>query len=94
MRKIILAAAIAGSALSLAACSESTEDAAGAAVEGAANDVEANAEAAGETVSGAVNDAGAEISGAVDAAGEATDEAGDRVEADVQDESVEEASRD
>ncbi|KHL24851.1 hypothetical protein PK98_13275 [Croceibacterium mercuriale] len=94
MRKIILAAAIAGSALSLAACSESTEDAAGAAVEGAANDVEANAEEVGQTVETGLNDAGAAVSGAVDSAGRATDEAGDRIEADVQDESVAEASRD
>ena len=36
MRKIVLASAIAVSALGLAACSESTEDAAGATVENAA----------------------------------------------------------
>ena len=45
MRKIILAAAIAAGALSLAACSEKTEDAAGEAVDAAAADASSNAEA-------------------------------------------------
>ena len=50
MRKIVLVAAIAAGALSLAACSESTEDAAGDAADSAMADAEANMEAAGEAV--------------------------------------------
>ena len=48
MRKIVLVAAIAAGALSLAACSESTEDAAGEAADSAMADAEANTEAAAD----------------------------------------------
>ena len=77
-------------ALSLAACSESTEDAAGEAADSAMADTEANVEATGD----AVGDAAAEAGDAVDAAGEATDEAATEVEADVQDETETEAAAD
>jgi hypothetical protein len=90
LRKIALVAAIAGAALSLAACSEGTEEAAGEAADSAMADAEANADAAGAVVEDAASEAGA----AVDAAGEATDEAGTEVEADVQDESKAEAAAD
>ena len=53
MRKIVLAAAIAGAALSLAACSQETQDAAGETADNAMADAEANAEAAGDVVEGA-----------------------------------------
>jgi hypothetical protein len=86
MRKIVLAAAIAGAALSLAACSEGTEEATDAAMA----DAEANVEAAGE----AVDEAAAEAGEAIDAAGEAVDEAAADVEADVQDQTEEEAAAD
>ena len=81
MRKIVLVAAIAAGALSLAACSESTEDAAGEAADSAMADAEANTEAAAD----AVGDAAAEAGDAVDAAADATDEAATEVEADAQD---------
>ena len=58
MRKIILAAAIAGAALTLAACSEGTEDAADDTAEGAMADTEANAEAMGEAIDTAADDTG------------------------------------
>ena len=45
MRKIILAAAAAGAALTLAACSEGTEDAASETVDGAMADTETNMDA-------------------------------------------------
>lgn len=83
MRKIILAAAVAGAALSLTACSEKTGDAAETTVDSAAADTAANADAAGEAVEGAVDDAAAEVDGAAAA-----------VEADVQDESTAEAQAD
>ena len=88
MRKIVLAAAIAG--LSLAACSEGTEDATGEAMDSAMADAEANMEAAGETV----DDAAMEAGEAVEDAGEATDQMGDEMEADIQNESVDEAAAD
>lgn len=47
MRKIVLAAAIAGAALSLAACSEGTKDAADTAADGAMVERETNADATG-----------------------------------------------
>ncbi|MEO6388132.1 MAG: hypothetical protein ABIT16_03930 [Croceibacterium sp.] len=83
MRKIVFAAAIAGAALSLAACSEKTEDAAGTTVDSAMADTEANAQAAGDTVDSA----------ATTAAAAATD-ASAAVEADVQGESTAEAKAD
>src|SRR5690606_17175850 len=89
MRKIVLVAAAVG-ALSLAACSEGTQDAAGDAADSAMADAEANMEAAGE----AVDDAAAEAGAAIDSAGEATDEAATEVEADVQDETTTEAAVD
>ena len=49
MRKIVLVAAIAGAALSLAACSEGTEDAAGEAADSAMAAAEAEAEVQDET---------------------------------------------
>ena len=58
MRKIILAAAAAGAALTLAACSEGTQDAAEETVEGAAADTEANADAMGAAVEDAAADTG------------------------------------
>ena len=56
MRKFVLAAAIATSALGLAACQE-TADSAGETVDAMAADAEANAEAAGEAVEGAAAEA-------------------------------------
>ena len=83
MRKIILAAAAAGAALTLAACSEGTQDAAEETVEGAAADTEANADAMGAAVEGATEEAAAEA-----------DAAAAEVEADVQDETTTEAQAD
>ena len=71
MRKIILAAAAAGAALTLSACSEGTEDAADATVEEGMADAEANVEAMGEAADGAMEEAGAamdDAAAAVDAA--------------------------
>ena len=90
MRKIILAAAAAGAALSLAACSESTENAAGEAVDSAMADTEANVEAVGDEVSETADEAGA----AVDNAGNEVEGEANEVEADVQDESTQEAAVD
>jgi len=67
MRKIILVAAAAGAALTLAACSEKTEDAATETADSAMADTEANAEAAGDAVEGAATEA-------TDAAADATAE--------------------
>lgn len=79
MRKFFTVAMVATAALGLAACSEQTQD------------------AAGETADSMGDDA----ANAVDAAGEATDEMGNSianeataVEADVQDESMNEAAAD
>ena len=90
MRKIALFAAAAGAALTLAACSEKTGDAAATTAENAAADTEANLDAAGEAVTGAAAnvDAAAET-----AAAEAEDSAA-TVEADVQNESKAEAKAD
>jgi len=90
MRKIILAAAVAGAALSLAACSENTENAAGEAVDSAMADTEANADALGEEVEQAADDLG----NTVDEAGNEVE--GERVEAeaDLQNESTGEAAVD
>jgi hypothetical protein len=90
MRKIALFAAVAGAALSLAACSEKTEDAAATAVDSAAADTEANAEAAGAAVTDAASDVDA---AAENAAATAEGEAAE-VEADAQDETVGEAKAD
>ncbi|MCA0910379.1 hypothetical protein [Qipengyuania gaetbuli] len=60
MRKIALVAAASAAALSLAACSEATEDAAEATTEAAAADAEANMEAAGEAVEAAGEEVAAE----------------------------------
>jgi hypothetical protein len=57
MRKIVLAAAIAGAALSLAACSSKTEDAASETADSAAADASANADVAASAVTGAAADA-------------------------------------
>jgi hypothetical protein len=66
LRKIILAAAIAGAALSLTACSEKTEDATSEAADSAAADAAANADAAATAVTDATTDAAAATSEAVD----------------------------
>ncbi|MEO1968763.1 MAG: hypothetical protein ABGW87_08640 [Sphingomonadaceae bacterium] len=58
MRKIALIALTAGAALSLAACSEKTQDAAETTATSAANDTQANMEAAGTAVGDAAHDAG------------------------------------
>jgi ABC-type oligopeptide transport system substrate-binding subunit len=101
MRKIILAAAVAGAALSLAACSESTENAAGEAVDNAMADTEANLEAVGEEVDetateagAAVDEAGDDIGAATDEAGAEAEQAGNEIEADAQDETTQEAAVD
>jgi predicted small secreted protein len=83
MRKIVLVAAIAAGALSLAACSEQTEDAAGEAADSAMADTEANMEAAGDMVGGAADEAGDAISGTANEA-----------EAELHDESEAEAAAD
>ena len=74
MRKIVLVAAAAGAALSLAACSEKTEDAATETADSAMADTEANAEAATDTVEGAAD-------AATDTAEEATTDAAPAEEA-------------
>lgn len=88
MRKIILAAA--ATVLSLSACSEGTEENADATMDSMAADTEANMDAMGAELDSAVDEAGA----TVEEAGEATDQMGDEMEADIQNESVEEASTD
>ena len=84
MRKFVLAAAIATSALGLAACSETAEQA-GETVDAMAADAEANAEAAGEMVGEAAEATGEAVEGAADATGEAVEgaaeAAGEAVEA-------------
>lgn len=79
MRKFVLAAVVATSALGLAACGE-TADKAGETVDAMAADAEANAEAAGEMVEGAA-DATTEAAGdAADATSEAAGDAADAVD--------------
>ena len=82
MRKIVLVAAIAGAALSLAACSESTEDAAGDAADSAMADAEA------------VDDAAADVGEAADATVQGAEDAAAEAEAEVQDETTTEAAAD
>jgi hypothetical protein len=94
MRKIVLAAAIAAGALSLAACSEGTEEAAGEAADSAMADAEANVEAAGDAVEGAAADAGAAVEGAADSAADTASDAAAGAEAEVQDETTSEAAAD
>ena len=88
MRKIMLVAAIAG--LSLAACSEQTEDAVEATADSAAADTAANADAMGDAVDAAATDAAV----AADATVDAVDGAAAEVEAEVQDETTAEAAVD
>lgn len=79
MRKFVLAAAIATSALGLAACSE-TADSAGETVDAMAADAEANAEAAGEMAGEAADATTEAAEGAADATGEAAGDAADAVD--------------
>lgn len=80
MRKIVLAAAVAGSAFALAACSETADSAADTA-DAMAADVEANTEAAAD-VAGEAADTVAEVAGeAADTVAEAADEAAAAAEA-------------
>jgi hypothetical protein len=85
MRKIILAAAIATSALGLAACSGETATETEEAVDAMAADAEANADAAAEGAEAAVDataeGAEAAAEGAADAATEAADAAAATAEA-------------
>ena len=67
MRKIMLVASIAAAALAVSACSQGTEDAAEATVDGAVDDTAANVDAAGAAVEGAVDDAGAAVYEGADA---------------------------
>ena len=90
MRKIVLVAAAAAGALTLAACSEGTEDAAEATVEEGMADAEANMEAAGDTMS----EGAAEVEAGADAMAADADAAAAEVEADVQDETTAEAQAD
>jgi hypothetical protein len=90
MRKFILAAAAAGAALSLAACSENTEDTTGAAIDSAMADAEANLEAVGDDVGQAADETGA----AIDRAGDDVDATATEAEADLQNESTREAAVD
>ena len=90
MRKIALFAAAAGAALSLAACSEKTEDATATAADSAVADTEANLEAAGDAV-----EAGAEnVDAAAENAAADAEDAAATVEADAQDETKAEAKAD
>jgi len=57
MRKIVLAAAVAGTALSIAACSESTEDAANTTAIGPIAEPQSNADASDSTVMNTTADA-------------------------------------
>ncbi|MBB3034620.1 outer membrane murein-binding lipoprotein Lpp [Erythrobacter lutimaris] len=90
MRKIILASAIAVSALGLAACSETTEENAEDTVEGAAADTEANLDAMGDEMEEAAADTEA---AAEDATAEAEEEATE-AEADIEGETEAEAAAD
>ncbi|WP_198507630.1 hypothetical protein [Qipengyuania seohaensis] len=83
MRKIALFAAASAAALSLAACSEATEDAAADTADSAAADAEANMEAAGESMEAAGEDVAAEA-----------DAAAAEVEAEVEGETEAEAAAD
>ena len=97
MRKILIIALTAAAGLSIAACSEKTQDAAETTADAAASDVAGAADAAGDAAEAAATDAGR----AVDKAAAATDEMGDKVEqkaaeveADAHNESVSEAKAD
>ena len=59
MRMIVLAAAFAGSAMTLAACSDGAEDPANVSAEGAAAEPDTNAAASGQSAEGAASEAGA-----------------------------------
>ena len=83
MKKIIFASMAAVAALGVSACSEKTEDNAAAAVEGAANDTAVNAEMTGDAIENAATDVG-----------NATANGAAAVEADVQDETMNEAKKD
>jgi hypothetical protein len=75
MRKIILAAAIAGAAFSVSACSDKTADAASETADSAAADASANADAATSAVTDAAADATSATSeAATDATSAATTE--------------------
>ncbi len=74
MRKIVLAAAVAGSALGLAACSETAEQA-GETAEAMAADTEANVEAMAEEAGDAVEGAAEAVEDAAEGAAEAAEDA-------------------
>lgn len=80
MRKIVLAAAIAGSALGLAACSETAEQA-GETADAMAADAEANVEAMAEGAEGAVDAMAEGAEEAGDAMAEAAEDAAETAEA-------------
>ncbi|MEO6153572.1 MAG: hypothetical protein ABIT09_13365 [Croceibacterium sp.] len=90
MRKIIIAAAFAAGALSLAACSQKTENKTGEAMDSAAADASANADAVGENVDNAATAAG----DAVNTAAVAATDAKNAAEADLQGESKAKAAAD
>lgn len=75
MRKIILAAAAAGAALTLAACSEKTEDAASETADSALADADAAASEAADAAATATDAATDAAAAATDAASAATDAA-------------------
>ncbi|QQN73042.1 hypothetical protein [Croceicoccus sp. YJ47] len=90
MRKIILAAAIAGSALTLTACSEGTEENAEMTADSMAADTEANMDAAGAEM----EELGTETEMMADDVATDVDQAAAEAEADMQDETVAEAQAD
>ncbi|MCX7282991.1 MAG: entericidin EcnAB [Novosphingobium sp.] len=85
MRKLILIAATAASAFALTACSEKTQDAAGATAESAGDDV-ANA---ADKAAAATDELGDKAANAVDNAAAATDEMADKAAAKTKQEAAE-----
>jgi hypothetical protein len=94
MRKIILAAVAGAAALTLAACSEKTEDAATETADSAAADASVNADAAGEAAADVATDAAATASDAAATASTAATDAAATTEAAAQGESTDAAMAD
>jgi hypothetical protein len=93
MRKIALLAA-AGAALSLAACSEKTQDAAATTADSAAADTAANAEAAGDAVTDAATTAADSVDAAAHNAATTAENEAAKVEAEAQGTTVQDAKKD
>lgn len=94
MRKIALFAAATGAALTLAACSEKTQDAAATTADSAVNDTQANMEAAGDAAATTATDAANAVDHAAATGAAAATDAAAAAEANVQGQSTEAAKKD